>query len=206
MLTGADFNVESMVRVDDGSYWIGDEFGPFLLHVDRAGRLLQTPVPMPCVFAPENPLRGTNAANLASSKGFEGMAISPDGRWLYPLLEGTVSGHPAGSLRLLVIERDGDQGDAAVVKRIYLADLRDADRDGAVDKTLVADLLDLANPRHIGGFGDVFRFPFTTITIGSPSACTPTRASGPGPDHPYRNHNTSSTSVDRIALIGVTEA
>jgi hypothetical protein len=200
VLTGADFDVESFVRLADGSYWIGDEFGPFLLHADRAGRLLQAPVPLPGVFAPENPFRGSTPANLGSSKGFEGMTVSPDRRFLYPLLEGTVAGDPPGTLRLnqfslttgtytdkrfgyqledptnsigdatmvddhrmLVIERDQAQGDAAMFKRIYLADLRDRDHDGRVDKTLVADLLDLANPRHVGGFGEPFRFPFTTI-------------------------------------------
>jgi hypothetical protein len=200
VLTGADFDIESIVRVADGSYWIGDEFGPFLLHLDRAGRLLQAPVSLPGVFAPENPFRGTTPANLRGSKGFESMAKSPDGRTLFPLLEGTVDGDPAGSLRInefslttgaytgrrftyqladpgnsaadaamvndhqmLVIERDGEQGDAAKFKRIYLADLRDRDHDGKVDKTLVADLLNLANPRHVAGFGDPFRFPFFTI-------------------------------------------
>lgn len=200
VLTGADFDVESIVRVPDGSYWIGDEFGPFLLHFDRAGRLLAAPVPLPGVFAPENPFRGTTPANLASSKGFEGMTISPDKHTLYPLLEGTVAGDPAGALRLnelslttgaytgrrwvyqlespanaigdatmvddhrlLVIERDNGQGDAALFKRIYLADLRDRDDDGKLDKTLVADLLAIANPHHVGGFGDPFRFPFVTI-------------------------------------------
>jgi len=34
---------------------------------------------------------------------------------------------------------------------------------GKLDKTLVADLLNLANPRGVGGFGDPFTFPFTTI-------------------------------------------
>jgi hypothetical protein len=37
VLTGADFDVESIVRARDGSLWIGDEFGPWLLHFDRAG-------------------------------------------------------------------------------------------------------------------------------------------------------------------------
>jgi hypothetical protein len=197
VLTGADFDVESIVRDRDGSLWIGDEFGPWLLHFDRAGRLLTAPIPLPDVRAPENP---AGNPNLGSSKGFEGMAYSPDGRYLYPLLEGTVAGDVAGDLRFnefdtrrgaytgkrwtyrlespahaigdaipvdanrfLVIERDGAQGDAAQVKRIYLADRRDRDRNGVMDKTLVVDLLKIANPRGVGGFGTVFRFPFTTI-------------------------------------------
>jgi hypothetical protein len=200
VLTGADFDIESIVRTADGTYWIGDEFGPYLLHFDRAGRLLQGPVPLPGVFAPENPTRGTTPANINSSKGFEGMALSPDGRTLYPLLEGTVAGDEPGSLRFnefdlasnaytgrrwtyqldgpgnaigdaiavdrdrfLVIERDNGQGATAVVKKIYLADKRDRDRDGRLDKTLVADLMNIANRRHVGGFGDPFTFPFQTI-------------------------------------------
>ena len=197
VLTGADFDVESIVRAEDKSLWIGDEFGPWLLHFDRAGRLLAAPIPLPGVFAPENP-NGT--ANLPSSKGFEGMAASPDGRYLYPLLEGAVAGDTPGDLRMnefdrqagsytgrkfsyrldspanaigdatavdanrfLIIERDGGQGDAAKLKRIYLADRRDRNHDGVMDKTLVVDLLNIANPHAVGGFGPVFRFPFVTI-------------------------------------------
>jgi hypothetical protein len=189
-----------MVRASDGTLWLGDEFGPFLLHFSASGKLIEAPIALPGVQAPENPNLNGGTPNLGSSKGFEGMARSVDGKKLYPLLEGTVAGDPAGALRVsefdvrhraytgrrwvyrledpahaigdmiavdrdrfLVIERDGGQGDTALVKRLYLADLRDRDRDGAMDKTLVADLLDLANPRRIGGFGTTFRFPFQTI-------------------------------------------
>jgi hypothetical protein len=65
--------------------------------------------------------------------------------------------------RFLIIERDNEQGDAAKLKRVYLAGTRDRDHDGALDKTLAADLLDLANPKGLGGFGETFRFPFQTI-------------------------------------------
>jgi hypothetical protein len=65
--------------------------------------------------------------------------------------------------RFLIIERDQKQGDAAQVKRIYLADRRDVNHDGLMDKTLVVDLLNIANPHGLGGFGPVFRFPFVTI-------------------------------------------
>ncbi|MGG6267245.1 esterase-like activity of phytase family protein [Leptolyngbya sp. AN10] len=39
-------------------------------------------------------------ANLNRSQGFEGMAINPDKSRIYPLLEGTVVGDPAGTLRI----------------------------------------------------------------------------------------------------------
>ncbi|MFE6361074.1 esterase-like activity of phytase family protein [Streptomyces sp. NPDC057806] len=199
-LTGADFDVESIVKAYDGTYWIGDEFGPFLLHFSRTGRLLEAPVPLEGVKAPENPYLNGGTPTLGGSKGFEGMARSVDGRYLYPLLEGTVAGDTPGDLRFnqfdrkagkytgkrwtyrlespahaigdaiavdrhrfLVIERDGGQGETARFKRIYLADTRDRDGDGAMDKTLVADLMDLANPRELGGFGTTFTFPFQTI-------------------------------------------
>ncbi|ONI87424.1 hypothetical protein ALI144C_08470 [Actinosynnema sp. ALI-1.44] len=197
VLTGADIDPESIVRAGDGTYWVGDEFGPYLLHFDRTGRLLAAPYPLPGVFAPENP-GGT--ANLPGSKGFEGVSISPDGRTLNALLEGTVAGDEPGTLRLnefdiasgrftgkrwiyqlgspnlaigdaiavdrdrlLVIERDSGQGANAKIKRVHLADKRDRDGDGKLDKTLVADLMDIANPRGIGGFGKTFTFPFQTI-------------------------------------------
>lgn len=47
ILTGADFDIESMQRASDGTYWFGDEFGPFLLHTDDTGKLLEAPIPLP---------------------------------------------------------------------------------------------------------------------------------------------------------------
>ena len=89
-LTGGYLDVESF-RIDRrGTLWFGDEFGPFLLHTDLTGKVLEAPIPLPGVRSPDNPLPGP-APNLASSNGFEGMAISPDGRALYPTLEGPLA-------------------------------------------------------------------------------------------------------------------
>jgi glycerophosphoryl diester phosphodiesterase len=46
-LTGADFDVESLVIDDKGDIWIGEEFGPYLLHFDSTGKLLDAPIPTP---------------------------------------------------------------------------------------------------------------------------------------------------------------
>ena len=100
-LTGADFDPESFRRLPDGTLWFGEEFGPFLLHTDAHGRLLQPPVPLPGVSSPDDPTRPvTRPATLGSSKGFEGMALSPDGQTLWPMLEGPVAGDDPQTLNV----------------------------------------------------------------------------------------------------------
>ncbi|GAA2116024.1 esterase-like activity of phytase family protein [Actinomadura alba] len=106
VLTGADFDPESIVRAPDGTYWIGEEFGPYLLHFDRAGRLLQRPIPVPGVKTKNSPdLVPGETPNLGNSKGLESLAISPDGSKLYPMLEGPVTGDDPQHLRLYEFDR-----------------------------------------------------------------------------------------------------
>ena len=108
VLTGFDFDPESLVRAQDGSFWISDEFGPFLLHVAADGRLLEEPFAAPGVRSPQSPQLSfaegerPEAPNLAASRGFEGLAISPDGANLYALLEGAVAGDDERDLRVYV--------------------------------------------------------------------------------------------------------
>jgi hypothetical protein len=52
------------------------------------------------VRSPQNPDLKDALPNLARSRGFEGMAFSPDRSTLYPLLEGTIDGDPENSLRI----------------------------------------------------------------------------------------------------------
>jgi hypothetical protein len=47
LLTGTDFDLESFRRVADGTYWFGEEVGPFLLHVGSDGTLLEAPIATP---------------------------------------------------------------------------------------------------------------------------------------------------------------
>jgi hypothetical protein len=114
LLTGADLDIESFRRLPDGTFWFGDEFGPFLVHTDARGKLLDAPVPVPnllhfganpLIQSPSNPLLGTAKPNLPDSGGFEGMALSSDNRFLYCLLEKSVEGDP-DPRRLLLLPFD----------------------------------------------------------------------------------------------------
>ncbi|MBC8164522.1 MAG: esterase-like activity of phytase family protein, partial [Bryobacteraceae bacterium] len=95
LLTGADFDVESIVAMDDGTFWVGEEFGPYLLHFSPQGVLMSKPVRHPVLRAPQNPMNTTqNPSNLPSSRGFESMARNRDGSALYVTTEASISSEP----------------------------------------------------------------------------------------------------------------
>jgi hypothetical protein len=227
VLMGDQYDPESFVRMDDGTFWIGEEFGPFLLHVGADGVLLGEPVAVPLpdtlralgrgsddLRTPDHPgLRSLAAdiaearANLPRSGGLEGLARTPEGDLLYASVEKALLddgrmrrrlilafdpaagaftgawwtyevdmvGVSIASLEavtrdvLLVTERDGKEGRDASIKRIYRVDLRRTDADGVLLKTLVADLLDVADPDGLTaqedgavGLGPHYAFPYVT--------------------------------------------
>jgi len=97
-LTGSDFDLEGFQIVGD-KLWIGEEFGPFLIRADLNGRVeavFETLADGKPVMSPDhyrvatpNPGQSTPAmVNLGRSRGYEGLAASKDGRFIYGLLEG----------------------------------------------------------------------------------------------------------------------
>lgn len=99
-LTGADLDTESARRDKNGNFWFGDEFGPFLVKTNASGVVLSREVRVPGVQSPQSPYLNGAAPTLGSSRGFEGMAVNAAGDRLYTLLEGTVTGDAARTLRI----------------------------------------------------------------------------------------------------------
>ncbi|WP_085787581.1 esterase-like activity of phytase family protein [Ketogulonicigenium robustum] len=106
-LTGQDFDFESIQPVGDG-YWIGDEFGPWLIQLDGNGRVLQvvaTEVDGQLYRSPDNAFVQAPAPAgqlpdnviVQRSGGYEGMALGSDGTTLYPMIEKTVYNWADGS-------------------------------------------------------------------------------------------------------------
>ena len=107
LLTGFDFDPESIEIDQAGTFWIGEEFGPFVLHVDRRGRLLQAPIAAPGVKSPQNPTLDVLAGErptVAQSRGLESMAIDPARKHLYPMFEGAVGVDNPQDLRVLELD------------------------------------------------------------------------------------------------------
>jgi len=237
LLTGGDIDPESMVVANDGTLWFGDEFGPFLIHTDATGKVLESEIAFPNVLGLDTNayVQTTNNpyvtdANLPSSGGPESMAINKSGTYLYTMFERELSSDTDKQRRIinvfdlagdkfldtyyaykvdtgtyvnasgdtvteyhtvndmvaindhefLVVEKDRGAGDArtglfpasnasrvaAQFKHIYKIDLNDVDADGYLEKTLVVDLLDIADPQGLGGdytIDSVFTFPMESI-------------------------------------------
>jgi hypothetical protein len=126
-LTGADLDIESMQIIGD-SVWFGDEFGPYLVRTDRDGKVLAfyetkldgKPLRSPDHYAVNTPaVPGAFTTPVRRSRGFEGMASSKDGKFLYPLLEGPLwieaekkwETDKDGREFLRILEFDVDKGD-----------------------------------------------------------------------------------------------
>jgi hypothetical protein len=101
-------DVEGMIRMSDGSFWLADEYGPSIVHVDSTGKILKRFLPaqtdanllnaridpqhqvayvLPSIYLKREP-----------NRGFESLAISPDEKTLYaafqsPLLTNEPSAH-----------------------------------------------------------------------------------------------------------------
>ncbi|RIV27472.1 esterase-like activity of phytase family protein [Fibrisoma montanum] len=76
---------EGMALAPDGTFWLSDEYGPHLVHLDATGRTIERISPfnngtggrqIPAVFA-------TRRAN----RGMEGLTITPDGKTLVGIMQ-----------------------------------------------------------------------------------------------------------------------
>lgn len=73
---------EGLVALDDGTFWVSDAYGPFLLHIADTGRTIERVGPatgtvrtIPRVFALRRP-----------SRGMEGLTVLPGGRVLVGIM------------------------------------------------------------------------------------------------------------------------
>ncbi|OIW34207.1 outer membrane autotransporter [Coniochaeta ligniaria NRRL 30616] len=98
-------DAEGLVVDDDGSFWVSDEYGPYVYKFDRNGTMTLAIAPPDAILplregvvsfsadsppmyspdahpSPSNPTQGRQ-----NNQGFEGLTISSDGKKLYTLLQ-----------------------------------------------------------------------------------------------------------------------
>ena len=83
-----------VIQPQSGKLLVSDEYGPSLIEFDRSGQLLRR-FTTPANLIPRHAATGApnfasdsgNTAGKRSNRGFEGLAISPDGRYTFAMLQ-----------------------------------------------------------------------------------------------------------------------
>lgn len=74
------YDPEGLVVLKDGTFWVSDEYGPFITHFSRDGRQLERLTPfdgsLPVELAEREP-----------NKGMEGLTVTPDGSTLVGIMQ-----------------------------------------------------------------------------------------------------------------------
>lgn len=90
-------DTEGIAALPDGGFWVGDEFGPSLVRLDSDGRVVKRLVPEGVVLEgaayPVEARLPALAARRQLNRGFEALALSPDGAWLYLAFQSPLA-HP----------------------------------------------------------------------------------------------------------------
>jgi hypothetical protein len=110
-------DTEGLVRLADGSFWLSEEYGPSLVHVDVDGVVLERVTPagvnVGSGYTPKAMVTDGLPAILGKRKqnrGFESLALSPEGNFLYvatqsPLLQpDKATGEASLNIRLFKLE------------------------------------------------------------------------------------------------------
>lgn len=96
-------DAEGIARMPDGSFWVSDEYGPYIYKFSAAG-VLQAAIRPPAAFIPQRNGADSFASNnpapnqpapapvdptvgRQNNQGLEGLSLSPDGTTLFALLQ-----------------------------------------------------------------------------------------------------------------------
>ncbi|WP_413699787.1 esterase-like activity of phytase family protein [Psychromonas sp. KJ10-10] len=94
---------EGLVAMNDGTFWVSDEYGPHMVHFDSQGKEIgrinafahdkRTQVNLPAEFA-----------NRRANRGMEGLAITPDQKTLVGIMQSTMY-NPSSAVKNLNLVR-----------------------------------------------------------------------------------------------------
>jgi hypothetical protein len=74
---------EGLVALPDGTFWVSDEYGPFIIHFDANGKELERLSPFDSTLPRELSLRTPN-------QGLEGLTLTPDGKTLVGIMQSAI--------------------------------------------------------------------------------------------------------------------
>jgi hypothetical protein len=120
-------DTEGLVRTTAGDFWIAEEYGPSLVHVDRTGKVLKRYIPEGLKLEDTDyPVANALPAIYGKTKinrGFEGLALSNDEKNLYIVLQSPLlnpdrkTGNASRNTRMFVFDIAAEKVTAEYVYR-----------------------------------------------------------------------------------------
>jgi hypothetical protein len=162
------YDPEGLVAMKDGTFWVSDEYGPFITHFDRHGRALKR-------LTPTDGSLPRELVNREPNKGMEGLTVTPDGRTLVGIMQAALNApdntatksKDISSLRIVTYDRvtgrtheylyllHSETGPDSAVSEIaalndheFLVDERDGNVEPGADKKLFR--IDLRGATDVG--------------------------------------------------------
>jgi hypothetical protein len=86
------YDSEGLVALKDGTFWVSDEYGPFITHFDKNGRQIGRLSPFDASLPAE-------LAQRVPNKGMEGLTITPDGSTLVGMMQSALQTPDLGSAK-----------------------------------------------------------------------------------------------------------
>lgn len=80
---------EGLALMPDGTFWVSDEYGPFVIHFDAEGNWLEE-------LSPFNGGLPTRYANRRPNRGMEGLAATKEGGKLFGIMQAPLMGESDG--------------------------------------------------------------------------------------------------------------
>lgn len=130
---------EGLVALEDGTFWVADEYGPFVIHFDAHGTEIERLSPYDGSLPGELALRDPN-------RGMEGLTITPDGSTLVGVMQSAlaapgIDGSAKGVPLTRIVTIDLDTRDS----QVFLLPLADPQE----SKVLVSEITALSNTEFL---------------------------------------------------------
>lgn len=164
------YDPEGIVALRDGTFWVSDEYGPYITHFDRHGKQIGRLSPFDGSLPAELKYRVPN-------KGMEGLTVTPDGRALVGIMQSalqtpdlTAKPSKVTTLRIVTV----DLKTHATHEYLYLLDNPDDNSGAASEITAVSATKFIVDERdgnvEPGAFKQLFTIDVRGATDVGPKA------------------------------------
>lgn len=85
--SSAGLDPEGLVAMADGTFWVSDEYGPYIVHFDASGKELLRLNPYSTASTGNNLALPGELRKRKPNKGMEGLTLSADGKYLVGIMQ-----------------------------------------------------------------------------------------------------------------------